>query len=230
MVCRLTAGENRIRTFGPAKMVRRFEATPVDLFWPHLSAKRPTHFLRGIDVSNPAPSASGPNFTKHWLRAEPPKPSYAINGGRWGDHCLDVSHARLPVIVTVSATRPWEAAMWPVCQHADRIRPARGPRAKPRGEWLWKPSAIEAQNTRCRGPWSGGPDSSEGVPANNAARCDPVAHAKDNMIKILCDNLGASGAARHNYATRRSGTHPCRRRTRSLPGRPVPARRSGWTR
>ena len=128
MVCRLTAGENRIRTFGPAKMVRRFEATPVDLFWPHLSAKRPTHFLRGIDVSNPAPSASGPNFTKHWLRAEPPKPSYAINGGRWGDHCLDVSHARLPVIVTVSATRPWEAAMWPVCQDADRIRPARGAR------------------------------------------------------------------------------------------------------
>jgi hypothetical protein len=33
--------------------------TPVDLFWPHLSAKRPTHFVRGIDVSNPASSRSG---------------------------------------------------------------------------------------------------------------------------------------------------------------------------
>ena len=27
--------------------------------------------------------------------------------------------------------RGLEASMWPVCQHADRIRPARGPRAKP---------------------------------------------------------------------------------------------------
>src|SRR6516162_2861300 len=56
MVCRLTAGENRIRTFGPAKMVRRFEATPVDLFWPHFCAKGLTYFVRGIDVSYPASS------------------------------------------------------------------------------------------------------------------------------------------------------------------------------
>jgi hypothetical protein len=33
-----------IASFGPAKMVRRFEATPVDIFWPPLSAKRPTYF------------------------------------------------------------------------------------------------------------------------------------------------------------------------------------------
>ena len=39
-------------------MVRRFESTPVDLLWLHLSAKRPTYFARGIDVSNPAPSAN----------------------------------------------------------------------------------------------------------------------------------------------------------------------------
>jgi hypothetical protein len=39
-------------------MVRRFEVIPVDLLWPHLSAKRPTYFVRGIDVSNPAPSAN----------------------------------------------------------------------------------------------------------------------------------------------------------------------------
>ena len=42
----------------PLKMVRRFESTPVDLLWLHLSAKRPTYFARGIDVSNPAPSAN----------------------------------------------------------------------------------------------------------------------------------------------------------------------------
>jgi len=54
---RLAAGASRIRTFGPAKMVRRSEATSVGLFWPHLSAKRPTYLVRGIDVSNPSPSS-----------------------------------------------------------------------------------------------------------------------------------------------------------------------------
>jgi hypothetical protein len=54
----LTAGGSGIRTFGPAKMVCRFEARPVDLFWPHRSTKRPTYFVRGIDVSNPASSSA----------------------------------------------------------------------------------------------------------------------------------------------------------------------------
>ena len=57
MVCGLSAGGSGIRTLGPAKMVRRFEATPVDL---HLAAsfrERRTYFVRGIDVSNPGPSS-----------------------------------------------------------------------------------------------------------------------------------------------------------------------------
>ena len=57
MVYGLTAGGNWIRTIGPAKMVRRFEATPVDL---HLAAsfrERRTYFVRAIDVSNPGPSS-----------------------------------------------------------------------------------------------------------------------------------------------------------------------------
>ena len=37
-VCRLPAGGNGIRTFGPAKLVRRFEAIRVDVFGPHLPA------------------------------------------------------------------------------------------------------------------------------------------------------------------------------------------------
>ena len=110
------------------KMVRRFEAAPVDLFLAASFRQKTDVFCQRDRRSNPGPSASGPNFTKHSLRAEPRQPNYAINGRRWGDHCLDVSRARLPVIVTESATRPWEAAMWPVCQDADRIRPARGAR------------------------------------------------------------------------------------------------------
>jgi hypothetical protein len=103
----------------------------------------------------------------------------------------------------------------------DELPEARAPSRGVGG--YWRPSAIEAQNTRAAARGLGLPISSEGVPANNAARCDPVAHAEDNRIEILRENWGASGAARHNYATRWSGTHPGRRRTRSLPELPDPS-------
>jgi|SRR5215510_13887281 len=70
----LSAGGSGIRTLGPAKMVRRFEATPVDL---HLTAsfrETPTYFVRGIDVSNPGPSSGESTNFRFLLRRCQPNP------------------------------------------------------------------------------------------------------------------------------------------------------------
>jgi hypothetical protein len=45
------------------------------------------------------------------------------------------------------------------------------------GGRLSKTSAIEGQNGRCRRPAPGRPDSSKGLPADNPAKCEPVARA-----------------------------------------------------
>jgi hypothetical protein len=45
--CRLRTGGGRIRTIGSAKMLPTFEATPVDFFWPDLSAKKANVFVIG---------------------------------------------------------------------------------------------------------------------------------------------------------------------------------------